>query len=136
MTTPDPSAFTDLELRYLTAPPRGRLARVATVGKDGTPHVVPVGWRYDADHDAIEIGGMQLERTKKFRDAQRSGRAAVVIDDLESIEPWRPRGVEIRGRAETVTSPRSLIRIHPERIVSWGLESAAIGQRRARSVVR
>lgn len=35
------SAFTDSELRYLLG--ERRLARVATVGKDGTPHVVPVG---------------------------------------------------------------------------------------------
>ena len=128
------SAFTDNELLYLTEADRGRLARIATVGKDGTPHVTPVGWRYNAEHDAIEIGGFELERTKKFRDAQRTGRAAVVIDDLASISPWRPRGIEVRGRAETVGGARALIRIHPMRIVSWGIESDQIGQRHARSV--
>jgi pyridoxamine 5'-phosphate oxidase family protein len=46
-----------------------------------------------------------------------------VIDDLESTDPWRPRGVEVRGRAEAVALPAPLSRIHPERIVSWGLES-------------
>lgn len=35
------SAFSDAELAYLTG--ERRLARIATVGKDGTPHVVPVG---------------------------------------------------------------------------------------------
>jgi len=130
------SAFTDAELRYLTRAPRHRLARIATVGRDGTPHVVPVGWRYDAARDAIEVGGMELERTKKFRDARHTGRAAVVIDDLASVDPWRPRGVEVRGRAEAVAGPPPLLRIHPDRIVSWGIESGAIGQRHARSVVR
>jgi pyridoxamine 5'-phosphate oxidase family protein len=128
------SAFTDQELLYLTQAERGRLARVATVGKDGTPHVTPVGWRYNPDHDAIEIGGFDLERTKKFRDAKRTGRAAVVIDDLASISPWRPRGIEIRGRAEAVGGAQPVIRLHPERIISWGIESEQIGQRYARSV--
>ena len=128
------SAFTDAELRYLAEADRGRLARIATVGKDGTPHAVPVGWRYDPEHDAIEIGGFNLEGTKKFRDVQRAGRAAVVIDDLASLDPWRPRGVEVRGRAEAIRGERAVIRIHPERIVSWGIESSAIGQRNARSV--
>jgi pyridoxamine 5'-phosphate oxidase family protein len=43
-----------------------------------------------------------------------------VIDDLASVDPWRPRGVEVRGRAE-VSAPRPMIRIHPDRIVSWGI---------------
>jgi hypothetical protein len=47
--------------------------------------------------------------------------------------PWRPRGVEVRGRAEALDQP-ALIRIHPERIVSWGIESEAIGDRHARGV--
>jgi pyridoxamine 5'-phosphate oxidase family protein len=128
------SAFTDNELLYLTEADRGRLARIATVGKNGTPHVTPVGWRYNGEHDAIEIGGVDLERTKKFRDSQRTGRAAVVIDDLASIEPWRPRGIEIRGAAEAIGGARPVIRLHPERIISWGIESDAIGQRHARTV--
>jgi pyridoxamine 5'-phosphate oxidase family protein len=113
------SVFTEAELRYLAG---GRqLGRLATVGRDGTPHVVPVAWIYNAVRETIDIGGSELERTKKFRDVARAGRAAIVIDDLESVDPWRPRGVEIRGRAEAIALPTPLIRIHPERIVSWGL---------------
>ena len=120
--------FTDSELRYLTG---GRqLGRIATVGADGTPHVVPVGWIYNAASDTIDIGGHDLAETKKFRDVARTGRAAIVIDDLESIDPWRPRGVEVRGRGEAIALPTPLIRIHPERIVSWGLGQS----RSARSV--
>lgn len=118
------SAFTSAELEYLSGGYR-RLGRIATVGRDGTPHVVPVGFGYDPEHDAIVVRGRDLERTKKFRDVQRAGRAAIVIDDLESIDPWRPRGIEIRGRAEALSSPEALIRIHPERVRSWGLEAAA-----------
>ena len=85
--------------------------------------MVPVGWIYNAARDAIEIGGIELERSKKFRDIARTGRAAIVIDDVESTDPWQPRGVEVRGRAEAIALPTPLIRIHPERIISWGLES-------------
>jgi pyridoxamine 5'-phosphate oxidase family protein len=115
------SAFSPAELAFLTDGGSRRLGRIATVGADGTPHVVPVGWRYDREHDAIEVGGHDLARTKKFRDAARSGRAAIVIDDLASVDPWRPRAVEVRGRAEAVREPVPVIRIHPERVVSWGL---------------
>jgi pyridoxamine 5'-phosphate oxidase family protein len=115
------SAFTNAELDYLLG--ERRLGRIATVGKDGTPHVVPVGWSYNAEHDSIEIGGRDFARTKKFRDVVRSGRAAIVVDDLASTDPWRPRAVEVRGRAEAIHEPRPLIRIHPERVISWGLQS-------------
>ena len=124
------SVFTDPELAYLTG--ERHLARIATVGKDGTPHVVPVGWTYNVEHDTIDVGGRQLEQSKKFRDVARSGRAAVVIDDLASTNPWRPRAVEVRGRAEAVEEPEAIIRVYPERIVSWGLGSA----RSARTVSR
>jgi pyridoxamine 5'-phosphate oxidase family protein len=114
------SVFTAAELAYLSG---GRqLGRIATVGADGTPHVVPVAWIYNAARDAIDVGGHELERTKKFRDVTRSGRVAIVIDDVGNAEPWRPRGIEVRGRGEAIALPTPLIRIHPERIVSWGLE--------------
>ena len=110
------------------------LARIATVGPDGTPHVVPVGWRYDSEHDAIEVGGRDLAGTRKFRDIDRNGRAAIVIDDLASITPWRPRGIEVRGRAEALGGPAPVIRIHPERIVSWGTDPDEPWERSARTV--
>ena len=126
------SAVTESELDYL--PEKRRLARVATIGQDGTPHVVPVGFTYNAEHDSIDLGGHSVEGTKKFRDVKRSGRAAVVVDDLASVDPWRPRAVEVRGRAEAVDGPPALIRIHPERIVSWGIESESLGERHSRAV--
>ena len=124
-------AFTEVELAYLHG--ERRLGRLATVGRDGTPHVVPVGWSHNRELDTIDVGGRDLAATKKYRDADRTGRAAIVIDDLASVNPWRPRGVEIRGRAEAIGGADPLIRIHPERIVSWGL---APGGRQARDVDR
>ena len=121
------SVFTETELKYLTG--GHQLGRLATVGPDGTPHVVPVGWIYNAASDTIDVGGHELERTKKFRDVARTGRAAIVIDDLESVDPWRPRAIEVRGRAEAIALPTPLIRIHPERIVSWGLRQGRSARR-------
>jgi pyridoxamine 5'-phosphate oxidase family protein len=122
------SVFRESELRYLAG--GKQLGRLATVGADGTPHVVPVAWIYNAVRDTIDVGGSELGETKKFRDVARSGRAAIVIDDVGDGEEWRPRGVEVRGRGEAIPMPTPLIRIHPERIVSWGLQ----GGRSARSV--
>jgi pyridoxamine 5'-phosphate oxidase family protein len=124
------SVFREAELEYLSG--GLQLGRIATVGADGTPHVVPVGWIYNAARETIDVGGRELERSKKFRDVAQSGRAAIVIDDLASTDPWHPRGIEIRGRGEAIALPTPLIRIHPERIVSWGLEAA----RSARTVAR
>jgi pyridoxamine 5'-phosphate oxidase family protein len=124
------SRFTDRELAYLQS--GERLARIATVGRDGMPHVVPTGWSYNTDHDTLDIGGIDLTATKKYRDAARNGVAAVVIDDV--LPPWHPRGIEVRGRAEIVQQPEVRIRIHPTRIVSWGLESEKIGERNGRDV--
>jgi len=123
------SVFTEDELAYLHG--ERRLARIATVGKDGTPHVVPVGWTHNVEHDTIDVTGNELHQTKKFRDAARTGRATVVIDDLASINPFRPRAIEVRGHAEAITEPQAVIRIHPERIISWGISP----QRNARTVL-
>jgi pyridoxamine 5'-phosphate oxidase family protein len=127
------STFTDRELEYLGERRPERLGRIATVGKDGTPHVVPVGWRLNGELESIDVGGMDLAKTKKFRDARRTGRASIVIDDLASVDPWSPRGIEVRGRAEIVEDRRVLIRIHPKRVVSWGLESEDFTERHSRS---
>jgi pyridoxamine 5'-phosphate oxidase family protein len=114
------NAFGEAELAYL----RGgrRLGRIATVGRDSTPHVAPVGWSYNPDTDTIDVSGRQVEATKRFRDVARTGRAAIVVDDLASIDPWRPRGVEVRGRAEALVEAQPMIRIHPDHVVSWGLD--------------
>ncbi len=124
------SAFTDAELAYLRDV--HPMARLATVGRDGTPHVMPIGMhRLDDVTDAIDTLGRDLTTTKKWRDVQRFGRAAVVIDDV--LPPFRPRGIEIRGRAEAVDGSEPSIRIYPERIVAWGLDETD-AMRNARDV--
>lgn len=122
--------FGDVELHYLQG--GRRLARLATVGADGTPHVVPVSFSYNAAEDSIEVTGRDWAATKKYHDVRRSGRAAIVADDVPSPRGV-PRGVEVCGTAEAIAEPEPLIRMRPERFVSWGLESDQIGERNARS---
>jgi pyridoxamine 5'-phosphate oxidase family protein len=115
------SVFTETELAYIVDQPLGRLA---TSQPDGTLQVSPVGFTYNAELDSIDIVGYRMSRSKKFLNVSANGRVAFVIDDLASVRPWRPRCVEIRGRGEAIAdSPRgALIRILPERIISFGLD--------------
>jgi pyridoxamine 5'-phosphate oxidase family protein len=124
--------FTEAEVAYLRSQ---RLGRLATLGPGGAPQARPVGFFYNADDGTIDIGGRDLGNTQKFRNIARDGRFSFVVDDLASIEPWRPRGVEIRGRAEALTDvdppmggmTRQIIRLHPERVLSWALEPEVDG---------
>ena len=59
------SVFTEKERQYLLS--GVRLGRLATVGSDGTPHVVPTAFRYNPGHDSIDIGGHDFAKRKKFR---------------------------------------------------------------------
>jgi pyridoxamine 5'-phosphate oxidase family protein len=113
------SLLTDAELVWLRS--ERRLARIATVGVDGTPHVTPVGWSFNDDDQVFEIDGRDLPSTKKFRDVARNRKAAIVIDEL--LPPWQPRGLEVRGRAHAVTEPQAMIRLHPQRIIAWGIDN-------------
>jgi len=116
------SVFSDKELEYLAGQ---RLGRIATVGPDGQPHVVPTSFRYSPEHDAIEVGGMRMSQTKKLRDVQRTGRASIVIDDV--LPPWQPRMIEVRGTAAVISSggkafgPQfedAIVRIRPTRTLA------------------
>jgi pyridoxamine 5'-phosphate oxidase family protein len=131
------SAFTDKEIEYMAGQ---RLGRIATVGVDGQPHVVPTSFSYNPEHDAIDVGGMRMSTTKKLRDVQRTGRASIVIDDV--LPPWQPRMLEIRGIASVVEAggkaindrfEDTIVRIKPARIIAYGIDSSDSGMQ-ARSV--
>jgi pyridoxamine 5'-phosphate oxidase family protein len=122
------SDFTTAEISYLKSQ---RLGRLATVGADGQPHVVPVAFRYNPDLDTIDIGGHDFAKRKKYRDVGVNPRVAFIVDDVPSINPWRARGIEIRGTAEILETggetfqpgfDPEMFRITPRRIVSWGIE--------------
>jgi pyridoxamine 5'-phosphate oxidase family protein len=132
------TVFTDAEQRYLDGQPLGRLA---TIGPDGAPQTRPVGFGYNRDLDTIDIGGHNLVTSRKYRNIQADARVSFVVDDLASITPWRPRGIEIRGTAELLAADplrpgvtAHLIRIHPVRVLSWGLDTDAFAPPHSRDV--
>jgi pyridoxamine 5'-phosphate oxidase family protein len=129
--------FTDAEVEYLIGQPLGRLA---TVGRDGRPHVTPVGVFWDPVSRSVVIGGHNLAASRKFRDARQRPEVALVVDDLAAVDPWTPRGIEIRGQAEThdrggpevgrragasFTFEPAWIRIRPRRILAWGIDTGS-----------
>lgn len=112
--------FTETEIAYLASQ---RLGRLATVQVNGTLQVSPVGFSYNPATSTIDIHGYNLATSQKFRNIAANGHAAFVVDDLVSVKPWRVRCIEIRGLAEALTTERSpLIRIHPKRIISFGVD--------------
>src|ERR1700750_2183207 len=119
------SAFTDKELDYLASQ---RLGRIAAVGAEGQPHVVPTSFRYNADHDAIDVGGLRMSQTKKLRDVQRTGRASIGIGAV--LPPGQRRMIEVRGTAAVVPTggkafgerfEDTVVRIQPTRIIAFGI---------------
>lgn len=119
------SKFSDAELAYLA---KGKLGRLATIDPDGIPHVVPLGWSYNAQLDTIDIGGRDFARTRKFRNVQNNPNVALVVDDV--LPPWQPRCVLIRGRAKALEEALGpdgaekgpTIRITPTQVISWGMD--------------
>ncbi len=133
------SIFTPAEIAYLRSQMLGRLA---TVGPGKQPHVVPVAFRYNPALDTLDIGGHDFAARKKFRDVRANPKVAFVVDDVPSVNPWKARGIEIRGEAEILETggeqlmrgfDPQMFRIRPARIVSWGIDPEGFS-RTARSV--
>lgn len=116
-------SFTQEELDYLAEQPIGRLA---TQQRDGTLQVNPVGFSYNKELGTIDIGGFNMANSRKYRNVAANGRAAFVVDDIVSTNPWRVRCLEIRGTAEVVEEPDPLIRVTPNHLISFGLDKADI----------
>jgi pyridoxamine 5'-phosphate oxidase family protein len=118
--------FTHTELDYLATQHIGRLA---TVSPDGQVQNNPTNFFLDTSTGMVTIAGGALGGTKKFRNVQQGSTVAFVVDDVATVDPWTPRGVEIRGTAAALTDhepplpglSREVIRITPTKIISWGL---------------
>ena len=130
------SVFTKNEIEYLQ---QQRLGRLATVNTEGNPRVVPVGFRYNSEMDIIEIGGHGVAETRKWQHAMQHPRVAFVVDDV--LPPWQARAIEILADAELLESggetlgpgfSPQIMRLHPVKIIAWGLD----GQRLSRKVKR
>jgi pyridoxamine 5'-phosphate oxidase family protein len=124
--------FTEHELSYLRDQ---RLGRLATVQRNGTVQNNPVGFGYNEALQTIDIGGHNMAASQKFRNVAAGSTVAFVVDDIASLDPWTVRCVEIRGDAEALADPTDsaahmpgpIIRIHPRRVLSFGVGGPAGG---------
>jgi pyridoxamine 5'-phosphate oxidase family protein len=135
------STFTEKEVEYLDGQ---RLGRLATVTPSGKAHVVPTGFRLSDDRSSIEVGGhaLAVRRPLFLRNIESNPWVAFVVDDLASTQPWTPRGVTVRGRAEIHAQggerlsggrDATLIRITPTNVTSWGIDTPAFGPQHSRA---
>ena len=126
--------FSQKEAEYLRSQ---RLARIGTAAASSTggsiqPDVVPVGFDFDGDY--FYVSGMNLIKSTKYKNVQKNPKVALVIDDLNSVNPWEPRGIRVYGIADVVTRQdgymqqtdhpsATYIRIKPLKKWSWGIEA-------------
>jgi pyridoxamine 5'-phosphate oxidase family protein len=124
------SVFTEAEIAYMG---ENTMCRMATIGRNGEPHLAPVTYVYNAGEDAIDIGGIDFASTKKWRDVHHDRNVTILVDDFS---PTAAHAIEIRGEAELhetgggQINPRipgfveQFIRLRPRYLVSWGIEPA------------
>lgn len=79
-----------------------RTAKVATVMKDGQPHVMPVWFVLDGEQIVFTTGA----NTVKGRNLQRDPRIALVVEDDEPPFAF----VHVRGRVTIHEDPEDLLR--------------------------
>ena len=125
-------ALTGPEQRYLNG---HRLGRLATVAPGGGPQVKPVGFAYNDELGTIDIYGLNMAQSAKYRNVQHQPQVAMVVDDGSGVGPAEVQFLEIRGVAETVTSrtppfpgaDQDIIRIHPQRVLGLNIDPGQPG---------
>ncbi|HYB45175.1 MAG TPA: PPOX class F420-dependent oxidoreductase [Nitrososphaerales archaeon] len=127
--------FSEAEKDYLKSQ---RLARVATASKKGAPEVSPVGFEFDGTYFWIGSHSRDIfSTTRRYRNiTSGNARVSLVVDDLASVDPWRPRGIKVSGTAEVmdhkgIFGPGKYFRITPKLTVSWGIEPPKAGSWRS-----
>jgi pyridoxamine 5'-phosphate oxidase family protein len=120
------------EIAYLKTQ---HLARIATASPKGEPEVSPVAFEFDGEYFYVGSHDQSIFfKTRRYQNIKKgNARVSFVIDDLESVDPWKPRGIKVRGTAEVVEhkgifGKGSYLRITPQVSVSWGIEPAKEGQ--------
>ena len=118
--------FSEAEVNYLKSQ---RLARVATASPKGVPEVSPVGFEFDGEYFWVGSHSQEIfHRTRRYRNITAGNeRVSLVIDDLASVNPWRPRGIKVSGKAEPmdhdgIFGNGKYLRITPRVTTSWGIE--------------
>ena len=124
--------FTDAEQRFMARLGRGHLA---TIAPDGRPQVKPLGFTYNAATGTIDIAGMNMAASAKYRNVQANPHVAFVVDEVTAPTFEGAHFLEIRGEAETAVGPDDptghlapeIIRIHPRRVIAFNVDPAHPG---------
>ncbi|MGO4617282.1 hypothetical protein AB4305_22850 [Nocardia sp. 2YAB30] len=61
----------------------------------------PTSYRVNTD-GTIDIGGMRMHTSRKYRNVEAGSRVSFVVDQQVSLEPYVIRGIEVRGTAEAL----------------------------------
>ncbi len=119
------------EIQYLKGQ---RLARIATASLKAVPEVSPVGFECDGKYFYVGSHDQTVFfKTRRYRNIKSgNNKVSLVVDDLASVDPWRPRGIKVRGTADVVErvgmfGKGSYLRITPRASVSWGIEPVKPG---------
>ncbi len=93
---------------------------MATVSRDGQPHVVPVAYEFDGHF--LYFSGRNLSNSLKFHHILNNQKVALVVDEVVSVSPWKARGIEVRGIAEVLHERgHPYVRVSLRSRASWGL---------------
>ena len=87
----------------MPSPEEARVARLATVGPDGGPHVVPICFALDGDtlYSAVDEKPKSTRSLQRLRNIEANPRVEVLIDHYD--EDWsRLEWVKLRGNARVV----------------------------------
>ena len=128
------SLFTESEITYLQ---KHRIARIATAGRAGHPHVVPIGFFLDPDTDIIKIGQHSLEGRGQerlyLRHLRDNPRVALVVDDVDTSDGWVPSGIVVKGTVRfhdeggEALAPGfgpKWLEVVPDSASSWGIDTS------------
>src|SRR5207247_4370341 len=93
--------FSKAKIQYCKSQP---LARIATVSSKGQPDVVPVGFEFDGKYFWVGSHSQDIfHRTLKYHNVKNGNKlVALTIDDLQSIDLWKPRPIKAYGTADVV----------------------------------
>ena len=112
-----------------------RLARVASASKKGVPEVSPVGFEFDGKYFWVGSHSQEIfPNTRRYKNiTSGNARVSIVVDDLVSVDPWKPRGIKVSGTAEVmehngIFGKGKYIRIAPKVSISWGIEPSKKGE--------
>jgi pyridoxamine 5'-phosphate oxidase family protein len=126
--------LTEAEQRFLAGQRHGRLA---TIARDGTPQVKPVGFSYNPGRGTVDVTGFDMAQSAKYKNVQANPNVAFVADDVTDPEQGAAgvRFLEIRGPAEAVVAAAGdgppdetghlapeIIRIHPRRVLAFNVD--------------